>query len=435
MATKRAYEIRLAEVDIGKAVADAWPELGRYQDDCYCLLEDYNALKESFQSVEKKADDRRAKLTELYEKLDSHRAIIKNLGDQVQSLEEQLQETKDNSAELSNHEELEYYQGRVRYTLHRKDVHWAEKNGYCLSDIPASDSEDNDEDPTGLPTIPEEVPQYIPSHPPTKLARPMSKHTKNTGKGVPEAGIPAIGGVLPKPLGKVRAERWDQPALRALDWVMESDVHDSEMCRLYVEGRALQPHEWSPDHTAVIFHINEYVRSLPGLPRNLMACHDNPNWMMNVIQTFNKFDRSTFTYWLGGEARVTPDLARNKLEPYFLWANKIASLKGGIMNQFCVHDDLLPLVRESPIYFPPNVGEPMDQDESDPEPTLSQSTAGSSSLADRLDDGEGGSFSRPLADTCELWARISYFDSLVPQGTACESTVELTEKLYTDNLE
>ncbi|KIJ30406.1 hypothetical protein M422DRAFT_268058 [Sphaerobolus stellatus SS14] len=102
-----------------------------------------------------------------------------------------------------------------------------------------SDNEDDKEDPTGLPTIPEETPQYIPSCPPTRLAHPMSKITKNTGKDVPEAGIPAIG-----------VERWDQPALQgASDWVMESSDHDSEMCQLYIEGRALQPHEWSPDHT------------------------------------------------------------------------------------------------------------------------------------------------------------------------------------------
>ncbi|KIJ52855.1 hypothetical protein M422DRAFT_242793 [Sphaerobolus stellatus SS14] len=90
------------------------------------------------------------------------------------------------------------------------------------------------------------------------------------------------------------------------------------------------------------------------------------------------------------------------------------------MNQFRVHDDLVPLVWESPFYYP-------------------LPTAGSSSLADRLDYGEGGSFSRPPVDTRELQARISYYDSLVPQGTAHESTVELTEELthnlYMDNLE
>ncbi|KIJ49044.1 hypothetical protein M422DRAFT_246836 [Sphaerobolus stellatus SS14] len=122
-----------------------------------------------------------------------------------------------------------------------------------------------------------------------------------------------------------------------------------------------------------------------------------------------------FTYWLGCKAGVTPDLARDKLERYFvqhatktIWnevtlrsqlrANEITSLKGGIMNQFRVHYDLLPLVRESPYYFPPSAGEPMDQDESDPEPTLSPPPVGSSSLADRLDYREGGSLTRPPAD-------------------------------------
>ncbi|KIJ30408.1 hypothetical protein M422DRAFT_268063 [Sphaerobolus stellatus SS14] len=165
-----------------------------------------------------------------------------------------------------------------------------------------------------------------------------------------------------------------------------------------------------------------------------------------------KFDRGTVAYWLGCEAGVTPNLALEKLKPYFIFqatktiwnevtlrshlqANEIASLKGCIMNQFRVHNDILPLVWESPFYFPPSVGGPMDQDEPDPDPTLSQPTAGSSSLADRLDYGEGGSFSCPPVDTRELQARVSYFDSLVPQGTGCESTEELTEELYMDNLE
>ncbi|KIJ27806.1 hypothetical protein M422DRAFT_270996 [Sphaerobolus stellatus SS14] len=78
----------------------------------------------------------------------------------------------------------------------------------------------------------------------------------------------------------------------------------------------------------------------------------------------------------------------------------------------------------------------MDQDELDPEPILIQHI-GSSSLADRLDYGEGGSFSQPPADTRELRACVSYFDSFVPQGTAHAATAELSEELtrelYTDN--
>ncbi|KIJ38605.1 hypothetical protein M422DRAFT_258721 [Sphaerobolus stellatus SS14] len=256
MAAKQAYKICHAEKDISKAVVDAWPELGRYQDDYYCLLyycllEDYNVLdimaqiscvypygptdpiipllylsqhnvlKEFTQSAKKKAEE----------------ATIKNLDDQVQSLEKQLQETKDNSAKLSKHEELilenkhlqrelEYYQGRVQYTLYSKDAHWVIQNGYCLSDIPASDSKDDNKDLAGLPTLPDEIPQNIPSCPPTRLACPVSKTSKNISKVVQEAGIPAIGGtctsskqtriitdppvsitgVLPKPLGRVRAE-------------------------------------------------------------------------------------------------------------------------------------------------------------------------------------------------------------------------------------
>ncbi|KIJ28605.1 hypothetical protein M422DRAFT_270110 [Sphaerobolus stellatus SS14] len=385
MAAKQAYKICLAEKDISKAVADAWPELGRYQENYYCLLEDYNILKESVCSADKKAEEHRAKLTELYEKLDS------------------LSKTNWNNSKV---------------------VHEA-----------------------GIPTI-------------------GGSHILTIQKRIIADPPASLTGLLPKPLGK-------------------SDVHDSEMHRLYVKGRALQPHEQSSDHTAVIFCIDEYARSMPSLPKNLMARHDDPNWMTDVIQSFNmnpsgipqilhleglhvnvndadvwywlnlikpkhhgaeaettlqsifstverwdqliagqwkrndnpflcsqasvrytihhnqKFDRGTFTYWLGCKAGVTPGFAREKLEPYFvhrvtklicneitlrsqLRANEIALLKGGSMNQFRVHEDLLPLVRESPFYIPPNVGEPMDQDESDPEPTPSQPTAGSSSLADRL---------------------------------------------------
>ncbi|KIJ55424.1 hypothetical protein M422DRAFT_240042 [Sphaerobolus stellatus SS14] len=287
IAPKRSYEICLAEKDVSHTLAEAWPELVRYQDDYYHLLEDYNVLKES-----------------LYNQLDSHRVTIQNLSDQVQSLGKELQEAKDNSAGLSHNEdlilknkqlkkELEYYVGRARY---------------CLSDIPAFNGEDNDEDPTGLPTIPEDIPQYIPIIPPNSHAHTVSKTLRNDSKVIHEAGIPAIGGyrpppkqkriiadppasitgVLPKPLGKTRAERWDQPAFRgASEWIMEQDVHDDEMHRLYAEGKALQPHERSPDYTAVMFHIDEYARSLPGLPRSLVACHDDPDWMTKVIQSFN----------------------------------------------------------------------------------------------------------------------------------------------------
>ncbi|KIJ53065.1 hypothetical protein M422DRAFT_243036 [Sphaerobolus stellatus SS14] len=102
---------------------------------------------------------------------------------------------------------------------------------------------------------------------------------------------------------------------------------------------------------------------------------------------------------------------------------------------FHVHDDLLPLVQGSPFYIIPNVGEPMDQDEPDLEHTLSQPTAGSSSLANRLDYGEDMFFSCPPVDVQDLRERISYFDSTVPKGTECASTEELTCDLYVDNVE
>ncbi|KIJ40534.1 hypothetical protein M422DRAFT_256507 [Sphaerobolus stellatus SS14] len=264
MAAKRSYKICLTEKDVSHTVTEAWPEL--------------------------------------------------NLDDQVQSLEPQLQEIKSNSDKLPKHkelilenkhlqQELDYYVGRAQYALYRKDANWATHNGYCISDIPASHSEDDGEDLGGLPTIAEGIPQDVPSGPPTKLACPVGKLNWNDSKVVHEAGIPAIGGsclpptpkriiadpptsitgVLPRPLGNSRAEHWDQPALRGA----ESNVHDSEMCRLYIEGRALQPHEWSSDHTVVIFCIDKYAKSLPGLPRGLMVCPDDPDWMINVIQTFN----------------------------------------------------------------------------------------------------------------------------------------------------
>ncbi|KIJ36840.1 hypothetical protein M422DRAFT_260707 [Sphaerobolus stellatus SS14] len=143
------------------------------------------------------------------------------------------------------------------------------------------------------------------------------------------------------------------------------------------------------------------------------------------IPCHQKLDTSQFAYWLGCDNGVTPELAQEKIEPYFM-ANEIASLKGGTMNHFHVHDDLLPF------------GGTYGSGEPDPELIPIQHT-GSSSLADRLDYGEGGSFSQPPADTCELQACISYFDSLVPQGTVRASTAELSEeltrKLYADNLE
>ncbi|KIJ33910.1 hypothetical protein M422DRAFT_264043 [Sphaerobolus stellatus SS14] len=301
MAAKRSYEIRLTEKDVCHAVTEASPELVRYQDNYYRLLEDYNVLKESVKSAEAQAEERRAKTTQLYDRLDSCRVTIQNLSDQVQSLEKELQEAKDNSAELSHNEDLILENKRLK-----KELEYY--NGYRLSNIPASNGEDDEEDPTGLPTIPEDIPQYIPVIPPNRCAHTTSKTIWNDSKVIREAGIPAIGGyspppkqkriiadppasitgVLPKPLGKARAEQWDQPAFRgASEWILEQDVHDAEMRRLYTEAKALQPHERSLDHTVVMFRIDKYTRSLPGLPRNLVAHHDNPDWMTEVIQSFN----------------------------------------------------------------------------------------------------------------------------------------------------
>ncbi|KIJ25061.1 hypothetical protein M422DRAFT_274011 [Sphaerobolus stellatus SS14] len=492
MATKWSYEICLTEKDVSHAVAEAWPELVRYQDDYYRLLEDHNILKESLKSAKALAEERRAKTSQLYDRLDSRRVTIQNLTDQVQSLEKELQEAKDNPAKLSRNEDLILENKRLKREL---DYY----NGYRLSDIPVSDV----------------VPPN--SHAPT-----TSKKSRNNSQVVREADIPAIGGyhpspkhkriiadpppsitgVLPKPLGKSRAEQWDQPAFRgASEWILEQDVHDVEMQRLYAEAKALPPHQRTPDHTVVMLCIDEYTQLLA----NLVAHHDDPDWMTDVIQSFNSnpsgvprnlqleglhvnVDDTKVWYWVnlikpkfrGAEAEsllqlifssigrweklvagrwkrndslflCSPTLARyeipchQKLDTsqfaYWLGCNAGGQrdcLVGVAMNHFCVHDDLLPLVQGSSFYSPPTVGEPMDQDELDPEPIPIQHI-GSSSLADRLDYGEGGSFSQPPADARELWACISYFDSFVPQGTVGASMAELSEELmrelYTDNHE
>ncbi|KIJ53904.1 hypothetical protein M422DRAFT_241161 [Sphaerobolus stellatus SS14] len=473
MAAKRSYEIRLTEKDVGHTVDEAWPELVRYQDDYYS-----KAL----------AEEHRAKTSQLYDRLDSRRVTVQNLTDQVQSLEKELQEAKDNSAELSRHKdlilenkrlkrELDYYVGRARYALHGKDAAWAEKNGYCLSDIPVSDGEDDNEDPMGLPTIPEDIPQYIPVAPPNSRAHITSKKSRNNSQVVREAGIPAIGGyrpspkhkrliadppasitgVLPKPLGKSRAERWDQLAFRgASEWILEQDIHDAEMRRLYAEAKALPPHQRTPDHTAVMLRIDEYAQSLPGLPRNLVARHDDPDWMTDVIQSFNSnpsgvprnlrleglhvnVDDADVWYWVN---LIKPKFrgadAESLLQLIFSSIGRWEKLVAGRWKR---NDSLFlcsPTPAREPVLLSPYDGEPMDQDELDPEPIPIQHT-GSSSLADRLDYEEGGSFSQPPADACELQASISYFDSFVPQGTICASTAELSEELtcelYADNHE
>ncbi|KIJ32218.1 hypothetical protein M422DRAFT_266022 [Sphaerobolus stellatus SS14] len=202
------------------------------------------------------------------------------------------------------------------------------------------------------------------------------------------------------------------------------------MHRLYAEAKALPPHQWTPDHTAVMFRIDEYARSLPGLPRNLVARHDDPDWMTDIIQSFNSnpsgvprnlrleglhvnIDDADVWYWV------------NLIKPKYRGA-EAESLLQHIFSSIGRWDKLVA------------VGEPMDQDEPDPEPIPIQHT-GSSYLANTLDYGEGGSFSQPPADACELQARISYFDSLVPQGTVRASTVELSEELtcelYAENIE
>ncbi|KIJ40253.1 hypothetical protein M422DRAFT_256793 [Sphaerobolus stellatus SS14] len=80
--------------------------------------------------------------------------------------------------------------------LAEKDISKAIADAWpeLASDIPVSDSEADDKDLAGLPTLPEEIPQDIPSCPPTILACSASKTTKNAGNVIHEAGIPAVTG-------------------------------------------------------------------------------------------------------------------------------------------------------------------------------------------------------------------------------------------------
>ncbi|KIJ35177.1 hypothetical protein M422DRAFT_262554 [Sphaerobolus stellatus SS14] len=87
------------------------------------------------------------------------------------------------------------------------------------------DGEDKEEI-KNLPIQPEVIPQNVPIWPPSKPACPVGNKIKNNYRFIPEAGIPAIRGpylpstsqrtiiadpptsitgVLPKPLGKVKA--------------------------------------------------------------------------------------------------------------------------------------------------------------------------------------------------------------------------------------
>ncbi|KIJ44677.1 hypothetical protein M422DRAFT_251977 [Sphaerobolus stellatus SS14] len=131
----------------------------------------------------------------------------------------------------------------------------------------------------------------------------MGNKVKNDSRVILEAEIPVIGGshlpykthkkvhaypptsitgVLPKPLGKVKAESWDQPALRgASEWILDHSVQDSEMRCLYREGKALLPHECTSDHNAAIFHIDEHMRSLPDLTTALL----NPSGVPHNLHT------------------------------------------------------------------------------------------------------------------------------------------------------
>ncbi|KIJ33103.1 hypothetical protein M422DRAFT_264975 [Sphaerobolus stellatus SS14] len=163
-----------------------------------------------------------------------------------------------------------------------------------------SDGEDNNEGLVGLPTQPEEIPQVILVHPPKKPAHPAGHKIKNDFRVIPKAGIHAIGGSHlpyktqkriiadpPTSITGVLPSHW--PALRgASEWILNHDVHGSEMRWLYVEGKALQPHKHSPDHTVAMLHIDKYVRSLPDLHADQEVHPSDPAWTTDIIHCFNK---------------------------------------------------------------------------------------------------------------------------------------------------
>ncbi|KIJ22345.1 hypothetical protein M422DRAFT_277260 [Sphaerobolus stellatus SS14] len=143
-----------------------------------------------------------------------------------------------------------------------------------------------------------------------------------------------------------------------------------------------------------------------------MVCHDDPDWMINVVQTFNvnpsgiprnlrleglhvNIDDASIWYWF------------NLIKPKFRGADAEIALQS-IFSTVGKWDQMISgqwKKNDSPFLCSPppaSVEEAMDQDETDPDPNPIQHAAGSLSLADRQDYGEGGSFSRPPADAHEL---------------------------------
>ncbi|KIJ35036.1 hypothetical protein M422DRAFT_262778 [Sphaerobolus stellatus SS14] len=180
----------LNKKDISSAVADAQPELARYQDNYYHLLEDQDALKETLKLAEKKAEE----------------FTIKNLEVQDHSLEQQLQEqnhtVEDNSANEGLILKISTSKRSFTIMLGEHDTlsTGRTRTGQSAMDIesvisPCQMEKTNNQEMDNLPIEPEETPQDVPIHSPQKPVCPTGLKNKNNSKVIPEAGIPAIGGL------------------------------------------------------------------------------------------------------------------------------------------------------------------------------------------------------------------------------------------------
>ncbi|KIJ48796.1 hypothetical protein M422DRAFT_247153 [Sphaerobolus stellatus SS14] len=151
MTTKRAYKIHLNKKDISNTVADTWPELARYQDNYYCLLEDQKALKEALNDIP-------------------------------------ASDGEDDNEDLTN---LLIQPEEIPQDI----LLWPHLKPTC----PTSNKVKN-------------VPKVIPKAGiPAIGCSPLLLKTQKRIIADPPASIT---GVLPKTLSKVQAEHWDQPALR-----------------------------------------------------------------------------------------------------------------------------------------------------------------------------------------------------------------------------
>ncbi|KIJ43570.1 hypothetical protein M422DRAFT_253152 [Sphaerobolus stellatus SS14] len=269
----------------------------------------------------------------------------------------------------------------------------------ACNNIPTPDGEDNDEGSTISQSF---LRRYLRTY-------PSGGPFVHTSKRVYADPPTSITGVLPKPLGKFRAEQWDQSALRgASEWILDHSVQDTEMRCLYREGKLLQSHECTPDHNATIFHINNHVRSLPDLTTSLLVCDNDPNWMADIVCNFDKnpsgvpqhlhtegvfvnVDDINIWYWVNlMKPKFHGAEAGNVLQLIFSTPGRWSQLVAGHWKK-----------KDS------NTGnEPMDQDIHPPDQDQDQHDAGPSSLADYI-DYSGEEFSKPPVDVANLCSHTS----------------------------